>query len=128
MAYTSFAAHQGDVQIYGVDSIPSGARQVKKQYFARSERTGHIHALCGQYDLYEDPTVPNAFYVRVYGEGAVLNHVREQGFDHWDEAIALEVADHKPVFLPEGLYRVGIQRRFDPFARSSVFSWRHVTD
>ncbi|MDW8466873.1 MAG: hypothetical protein RML35_12090 [Chloroherpetonaceae bacterium] len=116
-----FKAHQGDVQIFEIDRIPEKAKKVSKRYFARSEKTGHVHALCGNYDLFEDE---DGLYVKVYGEGAALNHVMEKGFEMWDKAVILNYADHKPVFLPAGTYKVGIQKRFNPFAAV----WEKVTD
>lgn len=119
VAYTGEAYHQGDVQIFKVSEIPPGAKKKsQKNFFAKSEKSGHVHALCGNYELYDDPEVQGAFYVRVFGEGAVLNHTLETnskipGF--FDKMEVTRVADHQPTFFKEGFYRVGIQRRADPF-------------
>lgn len=125
--YLGEAYHQGDVQVFKVDRVAEGARRVAKCFFAKSERTGHVHALCGDYELYEDPEVSGAYYVRVYGEGAVLNHTRFEELSDpmfFDRREICRVADHRPTFFKPGVYRVGIQRRVDPFEGV----WKRVQD
>ncbi|MFN3428263.1 MAG: hypothetical protein ACK41G_11915 [Candidatus Thermochlorobacter sp.] len=127
MKYNGVAFHQGDVQIYGVKSLPENAKKIRKSFFAKSEKSGHVHALCGNYELFEDPEVPGSFYVRVYGEGAVLNHTHGSRLNEpmfFDKLCLTEVADHKPTFFKPGIYRVGIQRRVDPYAGV----WRRLYD
>ncbi len=45
--------HQGDTQWYLIDKLPSGAKKTSKQFIAASEQTGNVHALSGNYDMYE---------------------------------------------------------------------------
>lgn len=127
MHYNGQMYHQGDVQIFGVDSLPANARPIAKRFFAKSEKSGHVHALCGNYELYEDPEVEGAFYVRVFGEGAVLNHTLEANTHEptfFDSRVIAEIADHRPTFFKPGVYKVGIQRRFNPFENN----WQRVID
>ena len=110
-----FAFHQGDVQGYSLDSVPENARPVKKQFIAKSEKFGHAHTLCGDYEMYE---VENGHVVKVGSDGATLNHtgVRNLTEEYWDKNEALQVADHNPTSIPKGIYFIGIQRKADPFA------------
>lgn len=110
-----FAFHQGDVQGYSLDSVPENARPVKKQFIAKSEKSGHAHALCGDYEMYE---VENGHVVKVGSDGATLNHTGVQNLteEYWDKNEALQVADHNPTSIPQGIYFIGIQRKADPFA------------
>ena len=120
MKFTSdFKAHQGDVQIFSIDSIPSNAKKKPKTFFAKSEKSGHCHALCGDYDLYE---VENGHIIAVGCDGATLNHtgIQELTEEYWDKNQVKKVADHKPTIIPQGIYFVGIQRKADPF--SGVFN------
>ena len=123
MEFTNFQAHQGDVQIFGVKKIPKGAKKLKKQFIAASEKSGHAHALCGDYEMYE---VEEGFIIRVGTDGVTLNHTGMQNLtpEYWDKNQALPVADHNPTTLPEGTYLVGIQQRVDPFEGT----WKAVKD
>jgi len=118
-----FAGHQGDVQIFSIDAIPSDAKKVEKTFIAKSEKSGHAHALCGEYDLYE---VPNGFVVKVGTDGCTLNHTAYQNLtpEYWSKNKALSVADHKPTTLSEGLYFIGIQKRKKHFSKV----WEKVQD
>ena len=125
--YTGKAFHQGDVQIFEVDSIPQNAKKITKSFFAKSEKSGHVHALVGDYELFADPKIEGAFYVKVFGEGAILNHTLESNItspSFFDKKTVTEVADHRPTFFQPGMYRVGIQQRVDPFAGV----WNRVRD
>lgn len=110
-----FEAHQGDVEIFSIESVPCEAKKVAKTFFAKSEKSGHCHALCGDYELFE---VPNGHIVKVGSDGATLNHTgfHELTEEYWDKNQLKKVADHKPTEIPEGIYFVGIQRKADPFA------------
>ena len=110
-----FKAHQGDVQIFSIESIPGGAKKIAKTFFAKSEKSGHCHALCGDYELFE---VENGHIIKVGSDGATLNHTgfQELTEEYWDKNQLKKVADHKPTSIPQGVYFVGIQRKADPFA------------
>ena len=107
-------AHQGDVQIFKIDDIPSNAKKVKNQFIAASERSGSSHALYGNYDMYE---VEGGFVVDVKEE-CVLNHtldsiLKSHGISLADAKV-LPKKDHRYGILPKGKYAIGIQNRFDP--------------
>jgi hypothetical protein len=119
-----FNAHQGDVQMHSIDKLPTDAKKVEKTFFAKSEKSGHAHALCGDYELYE--TEAGTRFIVVGKEGATLNHTAYKNLttEYWDRNEVLPVADHKPTLLPAGIYHVGIQRRINPYKAI----WERVRD
>ena len=119
-----FNAHQGDVQMHSIANLPTDAKKVEKTFFAKSEKSGHAHALCGDYDLYE--TEAGTRFIVVGKEGATLNHTAYKNLttEYWDRNEVLPVADHKPTLLPAGIYHVGIQRRINPYKAI----WERVRD
>jgi hypothetical protein len=119
-----FNAHQGDVQMHSIANLPTDAKKVEKTFFAKSEKSGHAHALCGDYDLYE--TEVGTRFIVVGKEGATLNHTAYKNLttEYWDRNEVLPVADHKPTLLPAGIYHVGIQRRINPYKAV----WEKVRD
>lgn len=106
--------HQGDTQWYTVnDGVPSNAKKVQKQFIAASERTGNVHALSGNYDMYE---VENGHIIECH-DTCVLNHTANEALNgNWDKAVELPVRDHRSSEIQKGVYFVGIQQRFDPLA------------
>lgn len=119
-----FNAHQGDCQLHSIAKLPSGVKKMPKTFFAMSEKSGHSHALCGDYDLMEAEN--GARFIVVGAKGATLNHTAMKNLtpEYWDTNKVLPIADHQPTILKQGIYHVGIQRRINPF--SSV--WEKVTD
>ncbi len=119
-----FNAHQGDCQMHSIAKLPANAKKVEKTFFAKSERSGHCHALCGDYELFENEV--GSRFIVVGKEGATLNHTAYKNLttEYWDRNEVLPVADHKPTLLPAGIYHVGIQRRINPY--KSV--WERVRD
>ena len=119
-----FNAHQGDVQMHSIAKLPTDAKKVEKTFFAKSEKSGHAHALCGDYELYE--TEVGTRFIVVGKEGATLNHTAYKNLttEYWDRNEVLPVADHKPTLLPAGIYHVGIQRRINPYRAV----WERVRD
>ena len=119
-----FNAHQGDCQMHSIAKLPANAKKIAKTFFAKSEKTFHAHALCGDYELFENE-VGSRFIVVGEG-GATLNHTAYKNLttEYWDRNEVLPVADHKPTLLPAGIYHVGIQRRINPY--KSV--WERVRD
>lgn len=109
-----FCAHQGDVQIFGLNDLPKDLKKVEKQFIAASERSGSFHALFGKYDQYE---VESGFVIEAHEE-CILNHSLEQELKGTgvclDEAKVLKKKDHRHTVLPKGIYFFGIQQRFDP--------------
>lgn len=119
----NFNFHQGDVQGFSIAEIPSNATQIEKTFFAKSEKSGHCHALCGDYNLFE---VENGHVIQVGSDGATLNHTGYEKLtpEYWDKNQIMPVADHKPTMIPEGIYFVGIQRRKKHFSKV----WERVID
>lgn len=107
--------HQGDVQMYET-TLPEGAKKIEKTFFAKSEKSGHAHALCGDYETYEHE---GKRFVVVGSDGATLNHTGYQNLtpEYWNKNQVLPVADHKPTIIPAGTYFVGIQQEFDPYGQ-----------
>jgi hypothetical protein len=121
-----FQAHQGDVEIFSIEELPKSVKVLPKTFFAKSEKSGHCHALCGDYELMECPDIPEAFLVKVGSDGATLNHTRLQNLneEYWNKNQVTEVADHKPTILNKGLYVIGIQKRKKHFSKQ----WEKVLD
>lgn len=120
-----FNGHQGDVQIHSLSELPTGLKKLEKTFFAKSEKSGHAHALCGDYELLEDEKTGSRFIV-VGTDGATLNHTGYQNLtpEYWDRNQVMPVADHKPTTIPAGIYHVGIQRRINPYKAV----WEKVLD
>jgi hypothetical protein len=124
MKYTNeFNGHQGDVQFFSIDKLPEKLNKISKNFFAKSEKSGHCHALCGDYDLYEDEY---GFVVDVKENGATLNHTSINNLtkEYWDINKVLPEADHAPSIFKKGIYRIGIQVRKRPFSKI----WEKVLD
>lgn len=120
-----FQSHQGDVQVFSIASLPSNAKKIAKTFIAKSEKSGHAHAMCGDYELYELPD--NKGHVMVVGsDGCTLNHTAYKNLtpEYWDKNVALKVADHKPSSFKNGIYYIGIQKRKKHFSRV----WEKVID
>jgi len=118
-----FAGHQGDVQLLSIDSVPSDAKRIAKTFIAKSEKSGHAHAMCGDYELFE---LEQGFVIKVGHDGCTLNHTGYQNLteEYWDKNQVMPVADHKPTILKEGVYFVGIQQRKKHFSKV----WEKVRD
>jgi hypothetical protein len=120
-----FAGHQGDVQIFSIKSVPSFANKISKTFIAKSEKSGHAHALCGDYELYELPEGKGHIVV-VGSDGCTLNHTGYQNLtaEYWDKNKIMPIADHKPTQLTAGTYFIGIQKRKKHFSKV----WEKVQD
>lgn len=120
-----FAGHQGDIQIFSIENVPSEAKQIAKTFVAKSEKSGHAHAMCGDYELYELPD-QKGFIVKVGTDGCTLNHTGYQNLtpEYWDKNKVMPIADHKPTQLAAGTYFIGIQRRKKHFSKV----WEKVVD
>lgn len=107
--------HQGDTQWFSIDMIPENVKKVEKQFIAASEKTGNVHALSGNYEMYEHE---DGFVIDVL-EDSVLNHtsIDELNSNTWNTPKILPDRDHKPSIIKKGLYFVGIQRRFNPLGK-----------
>ncbi len=118
-------SHQGDVQIFSIDGIPADAKKIDKTFIAKSEKSGHAHALCGDYELFETADKTGHF-IKVGTDGCTLNHTSYKNLtaEYWDKNVALSVADHKPSVFTEGTYFIGIQKRKKHFSKV----WEKVKD
>lgn len=90
---------QGDVLILKTDSIPAGAKKETKCILAHGEVTGHTHR---------------------FERGAQLftAQINEQALERFVQ-IKVEVAqlvheEHSTIAVPEGEYRVIIQKEYEP--------------
>lgn len=114
--------HQGDTQWFTIDKIPNGAKKIETSFIAKSERSGSVHILCGNYDMYEHE---DGFIMDVK-EPCVLNHTFESNLtkNSMKEAKELPIKDHRHSVIQPGKYIVGIQRRYDPLQKL----WTRVID
>jgi hypothetical protein len=98
---------QGDVILKKVESIPADAKAVKPSgkgfVLALGEVTGHYHAVASQegVDCYEKD---GKLYLKVESSGK-LEHLKGPGVQ----------ADHNPVSINDGLWKVDIVKEYDPF-------------
>lgn len=114
-------ARQGDVVLVRVDSLPKGLIETKRDQHGRivlahGEKSGHGHAIrdkgvCGfrLASTTDDPTGVSGGvdYIEVCGSGpATLNHEYASG----------QMAEHEPISLAPGLYRVALQVEYTPQA------------
>jgi len=108
--------HQGDTQWYSINEIPKNAKLVNKQFIASSEKTGNVHALSGDYDMYE---YEDGFVIDVKEKNVILNHtaITELNNKTWNEPQVLPERDHRHSVIKKGLYFVGIQRKFNPLSK-----------
>ena len=122
---SKFNAHQGDVEIFSIDTLPTGINKIEKTFIAKSEKSGHCHAMCGDYSLYELPD-DNGFVIEVGTDGCTLNHTKVENLTpaYWNKNQVTEIADHKPTILEKGLYFIGIQKRKKHFSKL----WEKVRD
>lgn len=112
-------ARQGDVVLVRVASLPDGLvptprDKIGRIVLAHGEKSGHGHAIRDPHVMSlrltttgEDPTGVSGGvdYIEVGGSGpATLNHEYESG----------QMAEHHPITLPPGIYKVALQREYQP--------------
>lgn len=105
-------ARQGDVVLTRVESLPAGLTEHPRDKLGRivlayGEKSGHSHAIrdksvCG----FRMAGSEEADYILVGGSGGSLNHEYENG----------GLAEHHPIMLDEGVYRVVRQQEYTPQA------------
>lgn len=112
------AARQGDVYIERIDALPAGLVKAKRDVhghivLALGEHSGHRHAIRDEnvtsflvQTAERDALSADVDYILVGGSGATLNH----------EYVSGTKADHEPVLLAPGAYRVTGQRTYSPQA------------
>lgn len=113
-------ARQGDVMLVRVDKLPDGLIPTKRDQHGRivlahGEQSGHGHAIRDKgvcsfrlASTTDDPTGVHGGvdYIEVSGGGATLSHEYPSG----------QMAEHHPITLPDGVYRVALQRAYTPQA------------
>lgn len=112
-------ARQGDVVLVKVDQLPEGLIPTKRDradriVLAHGEKSGHGHAIRDKHvsgfrlsTTMDDPSGVSGGvdYILVGGSGpATLNHEYESG----------TMAEHHPIGLPPGAYRIALQREYTP--------------
>lgn len=119
-------SHHGDVELFGLSELPKGLKKIEKRFIAASEKSGHVHALCGSYEMFEKEGIDGTF-VLVGTDGCTLNHsdIRSLRPQVMSKNEATQVADHKPNFYKAGeMLFIGIQRRKKHFGKI----WEKVLD
>lgn len=108
---------QGDVFLKRVDELPKGLKEAKRDrhghiVLALGEHSGHRHAIRDKHvtsfrmeTANRDASLSaDVDYIEVGGSGATLNH----------EYVTGVKADHEPVSLAPGVYKVVGQRTYSP--------------
>ncbi len=118
LQFTGLNAHGGDVQMYGIKSLPKGQMKkltdVESRILARGETSGHCHVITGDVEMVE---IDGEKYAVVGNDGAFHQHYKEamlteQTFNVNDN---ISNADHvKPCPIPAGIYKIGIDQQYDP--------------
>lgn len=118
MADIQTIARQGDVVLVKIDQLPDGLIETKRDQHGRivlahGEKSGHGHAIreknvtsLRMAGTEDDPTGVSGGvdYILVGGSGATLNHEYASG----------QMAEHHPINLAPGAYKVVLQREYNP--------------
>lgn len=110
--------HTGDVQAIET-SMPEKVKVISKRPVAFGEKSGHLHVITGDYDMFEDEQTKDV-YVKVGSKGAFSQHVHETIWKNanYDTMEQLQKADHKPSrLLPNKVYRIGIHKAYNPYKK-----------
>ncbi len=104
----AWSARQGDIHIEHIAALPAGLIEAGRDdlgrvVLARGEAHDHTHAIrdrlfCG----FRAAGSEGVDYIEVSGAGATLNHEFSSG----------DKADHEPIGLAPGVYRVTRQREY----------------
>ncbi len=124
--FTGISSHHGDVQAFELSNLPDGCKKIDKKFIAASEKSGHVHVMCGDYDMFEKEGV-DGFFIKVGSDGCTLNHSGIQTLtpEIMNRNEATKIADHKPNFYkPNTVLYVGIQKRKKHFSKI----WEKVQD
>ena len=115
--------HGGDVQAI-THEIPKDAKKIAQKPIALGEKSGHMHIVTGDVELFEDAS--GNIFASVGSDGACLQHVHESIFDNnYSTQKVYSKADHNPVTLkPNTTYRFGIHKRYNPLSKH----WEKVID
>lgn len=106
--------HQGDVQFFTCEVNFKKLKKINKQFLAKSEKSGSMHALFGDYDMYE---VEGGFVIDAKEE-LVLNHSLQRDLEGitFDTKTITPKKDHRHSIIPKGIYFTSIQERIDPLS------------
>ena len=114
-------ARQGDVMLVRVAKLPAGLIPTERDKIGRivlanGERSGHAHAIRDPFvqsfrlaGTQADPTGVSGGvdYIEVGGSSvATLSHEYASG----------QMAEHLPITLPPGVYKIALQREYSPEA------------
>jgi hypothetical protein len=124
--FNGTASHHGDVQLFELNILPDGVKKIENKFIAASERSGHCHVLCGEYEMFSKEGV-DGFFVKVGSDGCTLNHSKIQTLtpEIMSTNSITKVADHKPNFYKSGtILYIGIQKRKKHFSKV----WEKVRD
>ena len=105
---------QGDVALIGIKEIPEGEKIKVSNTLAYGEVSGHHHTLYGDVEAL---CLENQTYVKVGSGGAELRHddthrINADG--------AHPTAEHLPIILLPGAYKLHHQREVDLFSRGKA--------
>lgn len=110
-------ARQGDVLLVRIGELPDGTSPTKRDEHGRivlayGEHSGHAHALRDPHVMsYRASDSGEVDYIEVGGSGpATLSH----------EYVSGQMADHLPITLAPGVYKVVRQREYSPEAIKRV--------
>ena len=124
MKFTNINIMGGDVQCYGIESLPENLTKitnVKEKIIARGEISGHCHILTGDVELFKDEK--GNLFACVGSDGAYHQHYKESMVkeETFAELKNISNCDHtKECKLPKGNYSIGIDRQYDPNAKSWI--------
>jgi hypothetical protein len=115
--------HQGDVQVLEA-KMPANAKKVDNKPIALGEKSGHMHVVTGDVELFEDES--GNMFASIGEGGALLQHVHDSVFNgDYSTNKQFQIADHKSVTLkPNTTFMFGIHKRFNPFQKV----WEKVID
>lgn len=124
MKKTTQSGHGGDVQFKAILSLPANAKPIKNVPLAYGEKSGHIHVITGDVELFE---VEGSYFAKIGEKGACLQHVHESNFKNEDYISTKEIqkADHNSIVIePNQIIEFGIHKKYDPFQKV----WEKVID
>ena len=119
-------SQHGDVQLFEIENLPDNCKKINNKFIAASERSGHCHIMCGEYDMFEKEGV-DGFFIKVGQNGSTLNHgkISELTPEVMSKNDVMKIADHKPNFYkPNTILFIGIQKRKKHFSKV----WTKVQD
>ena len=119
MSYTKkHNGHNGDVQFFSIDNLPTTAKKVMNQPVALGELHDHAHVITGDCELFQDEE--NVFYVKTGAGKSFAQHTFQSLLqnDTYSRQEAIEVADHLPKeLLPNTVYKIGIHQKYNPYEK-----------